>query len=607
MSKKLNSKQKTFKYRVVNKLPKLAKIKTDWDLKNLYYKSETDPRIEADLVATEKAYADFEKKYRSLAWTKDSKSILKAVVDFVKLLETPGAKPVYYLSYRTTLNSQDIKAEKLLNKFDERLTELSNKILFFEIALAKLPLKLQKEILNEPKAKLYRYYLQQVFDDGKYQLSEPEEKILNWKATTSRSMWINGTHKILNKKTIKWKGKDLPLNGALMQFENLEYKERHKMWDKIVPVLETVGEVAENELVALITDKKVNDELRGFKKPYSATTKGYDSTDETLETLVRVIETEGYKLSNRFFKLKKKILGKDLAYIDRNEPIGKTPKINFEQSVEIVRDVFYGFNPLYGGYFDEMLTGGHIDVYPKQGKGGGAFCSSGYNQPTVLLLNHNDSIDSLRTLAHEMGHAIHAYRSKTQPNLYEGHTILTAETASTFFESLVADHMISVASEPDKIVFLHSSIADSLMTMVMCIARFKAELEIHETVRKTGGLDYKEMAHILAKHLGKYAGPTIKTTYKDGLSVVAKVHYRSNFYQYSYSFGEIGSSIMRRKFKEDKSYATEVDKFLTLGESDTVENIFKAVGIDMSKEKTFHEGLQLIADDIDLLEKLTKK
>lgn len=606
MLKKQSRKPKNFKYQVVNQLPKLKTIKTDWDLKNLYYKSETDPRIEADLVTTEKAYANFEKKYRSLSWTKDSKSILKAVVDFVKLLETPGAKPVYYLSYRTTLNSGDIKAEKLLNKFDERLTQLSNKILFFEIALAKLPLKIQKEILNDPKAKLYHYYLKQVFDDGKYQLTEPEEKILNWKSTTSRSMWINGTHKILNKKTIDWKGKPMPLNGALMEFENLEHKERHQMWNKIVPVLEEVGEVAENELVALITDKKVNDELRGFKKPYSATTKGYDSTDETLETLVRVIETEGYKLANRFFKLKKKILGKDLAYIDRNEPIGKTPKIDFEQSVEIVRDVFYGFNPLYGGYFDEMLTGGHIDVYPKKGKGGGAFCSSGYNQPTVLLLNHNDSIDSLRTLAHEMGHAIHAYRSKLQPNLYEGHTILTAETASTFFESLVADHMISTASEADKIVFLHGSIADRLMTMVMCIARFKAELEIHETVRQTGGLDYKEMSTILAKHLGKYTGPTIKTTYKDGLSVVAKVHYRSNFYQYSYSFGEIGSSIMRRKFKEDKNYATEVDKFLTLGESDTVENIFKAVGIDMSKEETFLEGLKLVADDIDLLEKLTK-
>ncbi len=606
MSKKQKSKPATFKYQLENKLPSLKTIKTDWDLKGLFYKSENDPRIEADLKATESAYLEFEKKYRTLVWTKNSQSVLKAVADYIKLIDTPGAKPIYYLSYRTTLNAGDVKAEKLLNKFEERLTKLGNRILFFEIALAKLPSSIQKEILNDNKAKLYHYYLKQVFDDAKYQLSEPEEKILNLKSTTSRGMWINATQKILNKKTIAWKGKPLPLNGALMQFENLEYKERHQMWAKIVPVLEEVGEVAENELVALITDKKINDELRGFKKPYSATTKGYDSTDETLETLVKVIETEGYKLANRFFKLKKKLLKKDLTYIDRNEPLGKAPKINFADSVEIVRDVFYGFNPMYGGFFDEMLQKGHIDVYPKQGKGGGAFCSSGTNQPTVLLLNHNDSIDSLRTLAHEMGHAIHAYRSKTQPSLYEGHTILTAETASTFFESLVADHLIAQATASDKITFLHSSIADRLMTMVMCIARFKAELEIHETVRNEGGLGYKEMATILGKHLGKYAGPAIKTDYKDGLGVVAKVHYRSNFYQYSYSFGEIGSSIMRRKYKEDKSYVNEVDKFLTLGESDTVENIFKAIGIDMSREKTFLEGLKLIEDDIDLLEKLTK-
>jgi oligoendopeptidase F len=589
-----------------SKLPKLKAIKTDWDLKRLYYKSDTDPQIEADIKDTEQAYLDFEKKYRSLAWTKSSNTVISAVANYIKLIDTKGAKPLHYLSYRTTLNSQDLKAEKLLNKLEERLTKVGNRIIFFEIALAKLPKDLQQTILSDAKAKLYHYYLKQVFDDAKYQLSEPEEKILNLKSTTSRGMWINATQKILNKKTISWKGKPMPINGALMQFENLPHKERHQMWNKIVPVLEAVGEVAENELVALVTDKKVNDELRGFKKPYSATTKGYDSTDETLETLVRVMETKGYELSSRFFKLKKKLLKKDLTYIDRNEPIGKAPKINFAQSVDIVREVFYGFNPMYGGFFDEMLSNGHFDVYPKAGKGGGAFCSSGVNLPTIILLNHNDSIDSLRTLAHEMGHAIHAYRSKTQPSLYEGHTILTAETASTFFESLVADHLIAQASDKDKLVYLHSSIADRLMTMVMCIARFKAELEIHNTIREQGGMDYKEMATVLSKHLGKYAGPAIKTDYRDGLSVVAKVHYRSNFYQYSYSFGEIGSSIMRRKYKEDKSYAGEVDTFLTLGESDTVENIFKAVGIDMSQEKTFLEGLQLISDDIDLFEKLTK-
>lgn len=606
MSKNQKNKTNTFKYSATNKLPKLKSIKENWDLKKHYYSSEKDARIEEDLVKTEKAYASFAKKYQSLSWTKDAQSVIKTVTAYVKLIDLPGSTPAYYLSYRTELNSEDAVAEKLLNKLEERLTKMSNQIIFFDLALAKIPKTLQTTILSDPKAAKYKYYLTGVFEDAKYQLSEPEEKILNLKSNTSRGLWITATQKILNKKTIEWKGSVMPINGAIMQVENLPWKERHQMWNKIIPVLETVGEVAENELVALVLDKKVNDELRGYEKPYSATTKGYDSTDQTLETLVNVIQTKGYSLSSRFFKLKKKLLKKELSYIDRNESLSKSPVINFAAAVEIVRDVYYGTNPIYGQIFDEMLQNGQIDVWPKKGKSGGAFCSSGVNMPTVVLLNHNDSVDSLRTIAHEMGHAVHAYRSKTQPALYEGHTILTAETASTFFESLVADHMIAQATGKNKIALLDSSIGDRLMTMVMCIARFSAELEIHETIRSEGGMSWKEMATVLSKHLGKYAGPAIKMDYTDGLGVVNKIHYRSNFYQYSYSFGEIGSSIMRKRYHDDNSYISEVDKFLCLGESDNVENIFKAIGIDMGKEKTFLDGLKLIEDDIDLLEKLTK-
>ena len=254
-----------------------------------------------------------------------------------------------------------------------------------------------------------------------------------------------------------------------------------------------------------------------------------------------------------------------------------------------------------------MLESGQIDVWPKAGRGSGAFCSSGPKQPTFVFLNHNNSIDSLRTLAHEMGHAIHAYRSKTQPEYYEGHSTLTAETASTFFESLVAEKVIKQAVGKQKILLLDSFISNKISTMIMCIARYKCELALHTTIRERGAMTYMEMANQLAKEFKKYTGPAIKIEPADGLSVVWKTHYRRNFYQYSYSFGEIASSIMRNRYRQDNSYSQEVDTFLRLGESQSVENIFKAIGIDMTKEKTFHEALDLLEDDIAELTKLTKK
>ena len=596
----------TFKYRPSQKLPKLGKIKTAWDLKRHFYKSEKDPQIERDIKKTESAYNRFEREHKDLRWMNNKKSLFAALEEYVKLIELPGSKPGHYFSYRTELNSEDTVAERSLNKLEERFTKMHNKLLFFELALAKIAKKNQKEILKDSRFASFHFYLKDVFDSAKYLLSEPEEKILNLKANTSRGLWITATQKILNKKTITFKGEEVPIHGALMQFENLPWKDRHLMWNSISKVLEEVGEVAENELVALVLDKKTDDDLRGYKKPYTATTKAYDSSDKTLENLVSVIETRGYELSRKFYSLKKKIIGKNLSYIDRNDSIAGTFDISFERGVSIVRDVFYQFNEEYGKIFDKMLIGGQIDVWPKKGKGGGAFCSSGVHMPTVVFLNHNNSIDSLRTLAHEMGHAIHSQRSKGQPPLYEGYSTLTAETASTFFESLVIENLLTVVPDNQKLALLDSFIGDKIGTMVMCIARFKFELEMHETIRREGGMGWKEMANSLSKHFADYCGPAITTEYRDGLLVVSKPHYRMNFYQYSYSFGEIASSIMRKRFKGDSMYRKEVDTFLSSGASNSVEDIFKTIGIDMSKKSTFLEGLSLLQEDINTFEQLTK-
>ncbi|MEX0913050.1 MAG: M3 family metallopeptidase [Candidatus Paceibacterota bacterium] len=607
MSKKSKSKSSKIVWKTDKDLPVAGSFKENWDLPKLFYKNDKDPKIEKDILKTEEAFAAFAKKYRSGKWTKDATSVMKAVKDYLDLVNLPGSKPIYYYSYRQQLNAADTVAERSLNKLSDRLTRAGNEILFFSLALAKLPKATQKELLKDPEYETYHWFLKSIFDDAKYQLSEPEEKILNLKSLTSRGLWVNGTEKIVSKKTIKWKGKAMPIHGALMQFEQLPKKERHEMWSKIKEVLESVAPVAENELVALALDKKVDDELRGYKNPYTATTEGYDSDDATLERLVNVIETRGYQLSRRFFKLKQKALGTSLTYIDRNEPLGTEPKIPFKVAVDICRDTFYDFDSSYGKFFDSMLQNGQIDVWPKEGKGGGAFCSSGVNQPTVVFLNHNDSLESLRTLAHEMGHAIHAFRSKSQPSFYEDHSILTAETASTFFESLAMEKLLEKVSPAEQVAILNGMIGDKIGTMIMCIARFKFELEMHEAIRTEGGMSWQDMSAALAKHFADYTGPAIDTKPEHGLIVVSKPHYRMNFYQYSYSVGEIGSSIMRARYKKDKDYHKQVDSFLSQGGSASVEKIFKSIGIDMSKADTYHQGLDLLEADINKFEKLVRK
>lgn len=604
MSKKKQA--STLSYTPQTPVPAIGAYKIEWSLNSLFYKGVKDQRIEQDLRKTERAIDAFAKKYRSGSWKNSIPGIVKAVDEFLSLISLPGSVPLYYLSYRRELNARDTEAEKLLNIFESRLTRAQNQILFFELSLASIPKTKQKQLLRDSRSEPYRFYLQSLFNEQKFQLTEPEEKILNLKANTARHLWVSATEKILNKKTIRWKGSEISVNGALMEFENLPQAEGRKMYDRLVPHLKDVGEFAESELTALVLDKQTNDELRGYEKPYSATTQAFDSNDTTLENLVSVIEDEGYTLAHRFFKLKKKLANRELHYIDRNIPLKSTQKVTFNDAVEICRGVFYDFDKRYGQIFDRMIKNGCIDVWPKTGKGGGAFCSSGVNSPTLVLLNHNDSIESLRTLAHEMGHAVHAERSKTQPAWYQGHSILTAETASTFFESLVLESLVANVDGKEKANLLHSMIADKIMTMILCIARFNFELEMHTTIRTEGAMTADEMARGLTKHFKRSVGPAVKMVGDEGWIVVSKPHYRMNFYQYSYSFGEIGSSIMRNRYHSDQTYQKEIDAFLSAGCSDSVENIFKSIGIDMASPDTYREGLALLRRDIDELEKLTR-
>ncbi len=253
-----------------------------------------------------------------------------------------------------------------------------------------------------------------------------------------------------------------------------------------------------------------------------------------------------------------------------------------------------------------MLQNGQIDVFPKKGKQGGAFMSDQTGHPVQVFLNHVPNFKSLETLAHEMGHAIHASRSAKNSPLYDGHSIVTAETASTLFENLVFDAIYEQVGEDDKLTLLHDRVTRDIATIQRQIAFFNTELEMHTTIHRQGAMSGEELAACARKHLRSYLGPAVDVSIADGYSYVYIGHLRYGFYVYSYAFGLLMSTLMSRKYKSDRSYITEIDKFLSAGSSDTVANIFKSIGIDTTRKDTFTEALKNQAADIAAFEKLVR-
>jgi oligoendopeptidase F len=582
--------------------------KTDWNL-SVFYKDENDPRIEEELQMVEKACDEFEKKYRGKDFTKNSTDLLEALKyleEFNKKLAKSKSDRYFY--FRKDLNSKDSVASAFATKINNRMTPALNKTIFFDLEITKISKEKQKEYLKDEKLKPFRYFLKTEFDKAKHVLSEKEEQIVGLTSETSFSMWVDGQEKLLNSQMIKWKGESIPISKAASMIDSLPKKDRKELHDNINEVLKSISHFAEAEINAIYNWKKVMDERRGFEKPYSNTILNYENDEKNIEMLVSLI-TENFSICQRFYKLHAKLLKeKKLSVADRNAKIGEVKKkFTFPDSVSIVGETFGKVGKRYKDLFEMIVSNSQVDVYPKEGKTGGAYCAGGYDVPTFVLLNHVDNLRSLETLAHEMGHAMHTELSKSQPIFYQGYSTATAEVASTFFEQVVLSEIENLLSKEEKIILLHTKLVGEMATVFRQIACFNFELELHQRIRKEGQLPKEEIAKLLSKHLKSYLGEAFEVTETDGYFFVNWSHIRNFFYVYSYAYGQIISRALFENLQKDKSYGEKIEKFLSAGGSMSPEDIFKSVGIDTSKKEFFEAGLKSIEKDIEKLEKLTSK
>lgn len=586
----------------------MSSIQTSWNFK-LFYKSEKDPQIEKDIKQIEEVCEQFAQKYQNNDnYLEDPAILLQALKKWEEMEITAGNKPLMYFHYIKDINSSNSYAEAQMNKIISRFTKSHNKILFFTLKLGKISVAKQKEFLNDVTLSHYHYFLKRLFETAKYNLSENEEKILNLKAQPSRFMWIDGVDKLTSKQTVTYQKKQIPLPEAFGSIPSLGTKERRKLHDQVMMKLQSISDFAEAEINAVYTDKKINDELRGLENPYDATIIGYHNDPKAIITLVNTI-TKHFKISHSFYKIKAKLLKeKKLEYADRSASVGRIKAtFDFKKSKELVLSAFGKIHPKYADMFTSFLEKGQIDVYPKKGKTGGAYCSSATTTPTMVLLNHTSDIRAVSTLAHEMGHAFHSELSKSQSPLYQEYTISVAEVASTLFENFVFDEMVEKLSDKEKIIALHNQINDDVSTIFRQIACFNFERELHNEIRTKGTVPKEDIAKLMNKHMKSYLGPIMNLKESDGYFFVNWGHIRNFFYVYSYAYGQLISKALYAKYKEDPSFLTKIEQFLSAGGSKSPEQIFKDIGIDTSKPEFFIAGLKTIEADIKRLEKLAKQ
>ncbi len=581
------------------------KSKTSWNLK-LLYKSDTDPQIEKDLKTIEQACAGFEREYRNISFTDSPENLAVALGSYEEVEnKLNGSKPWWYFALKSSLDKSDTKVGAKATKNEQRITEAVNRIKFFPLAIAKIPEKEQKRFLNHSDLKSRAYFLQNIFKRAKFNLSEGEEQLEDLLSQTSYTMWVDAQERLLNKQTVSHKGKDIPIVKAMSELREMPKADRRAVYEKSIAVMKSISDLSEGEINAVYNYKKIMDNRRGRPNPHSSTVMGFENDEKAIDGLVSLV-TKRFPVAHRFYKLHAKIIGeKKLHMADRNINMGKIKAtFDFNASVSILRSILARLDKEYVEIFDSFLENGQIDVYPKKGKEGGAYCWGQGMLPTFVLLNHVNNVYSLKTLAHEIGHAIHNELSKRQPIQYRKYSTATAEVASTFFEQIVSEEIEKHLSEKEKIILLHEQLLGDISTIFRQIACFNFELELHKKIRSAGQLSKEDIAALLVQHLKSYLGDAVEVKGDDGYFYVVWTHIRRFFYVYTYAYGQIISRALYEKWKEDPSYGAKVKQFLTSGRSMSPEDIFKSIGIDTSKPSFFEAGIKGIEKDIDRLEKL---
>lgn len=584
---------------------------TTWNFNGLF-KNDDDPEIEKKRKYVEKNSYAFIDKWKSREdYLREPAVLEKALDEYERWKRYWGSDgdEGYYFMLRTAQDQNDPKLKAKFNKVEHFSKKIENDIQFFHLRIAGIPEKNYRRFLEYKGLGKYRHFLERIFAESKYLLSEPEEKILNLKSPTSYANWTKMTSGFLAKEerrvTVESGGRRTKTFSDILSLMNSRYKVvRDSAAKAFNDILEKHADTAEAEINSILANKKVDDELRGISRPDLARHISDDIDSEVVDSLLNAVYGR-FDIPSRYYRLKAGILKvKKLKYHERNAEYGiLNKKYTYNQAVRLVQGVFKNLDAEFAGIFEGFIENGRFDVYPGKGKVSGAFCAHHLiSQPTYILLNHTDRLNDVLTLAHELGHGINNELVRRRQNsLNFGTPTSTAEVASTFMEDFVLREMLRKADDELRLSVMMMKLNDEVSTIFRQVACYRFEQELHREFRQKGYLPKEDIGRLFRRHMASYMGDYVEQSPGSENWWIYWSHIRSFFYVYSYAGGLLISKSLQRSVKEDHGFIEKVKDFLSAGLSDSPKNIFKNLGIDITDEGFWNRGL----DEVDALLKGT--
>lgn len=598
--------------------PKLNVSNVNWNLGLLFPGSEPEvsAAIEAEKAQLRAAADQFIAKWKNRKDYLENPQVLAQALDEYEVWSRnwgPSGRQGFYLSLRLSLDQNNSHLKAAMAKMEEVAVAITNDMQFFTYRLGRVSPVHQNRLLKAPELQQYRHFLEMTFAKGRYLLSQKEERVINLKQSTSHTKWVNMLEGFLSKeeRQVLLESGDIAVRN-FSQILNLTSNKNKAVRDRAAEafndILRQHLDVAENELNAVLHNKKIDDDLRRFSRPDSARHLSDDVKTNMVDMLVQAVSSR-FNISQRFYALKAKLLGVErLAYHERNVEYGQIDtNYSWPEAAHLVYETLTDLDQTFGDIFAQFLQDGRIDVFPKKNKDSGAFCAPARsNLPVYILLNYTENLNDVRTLAHEMGHAINFEMMRHENELNYDCSLFLAESCSTFIEDFVLQKIMARLKDEQKLAIMMEKLNSEVSTIFRQIAFYNFETELHQKFRQVGYLSKEQIGELFTQHMISYMGDSVEQSPGSQNWWVYVQHFRNFFYVYSYAGGMLISKYLQNQVKQNRNFIEKVKVYYATGTSRSPKQILENIGVEINH--TFWlSGLSEIEELLEQTTALAKK
>ncbi len=592
-------------------------LETAWDLDPLV-DGDGESGVDRQLDEAVTAASEFADRYAGKVGELDVNGLAQAMHELERIHELLG-RAASYASLRFSTDTADPTRGALLQRVQERGTEVETKLLFFDLEWAALDDNRVDELLarvggpqsGDDELEFCRHHLRTIRRYRPHLLSEKEEKLLTEKSISSQSAWARLFGEVVAALRVDLDGDEVTLDVALSRLQLADRDTRKAAADAVSQTLEPGLRTRAFIYNTLVYDKSVEDRLRSYPHWLASRNLANEASDESVMALIEAVRRR-YDVPRRWYALKAKLMGlPKVADYDRMAPVFQEDvTFSFGEARDLVLDTYDAFAPEAGRITRRFFEEHWIDAPVRPNKRGGAFCS--YTVPSVhpyVMLNYTARRRDVLTMAHELGHGLHAALAQPQGVYHQGTPLTLAETASVFGETLVFERLLAAAENDDQRLGLLAERLDASMATVfrqMSMNRF--EHLIHTRRRDEGELSTDRIGELWLDSQSEMFGDSVEIT--DGYRIWWS--YIPHFintpgYVYAYAYGQLlALSAYRRFTQEGESFIPRYLELLAAGGSRSPEELGAIVGIDLADPGFWDAGLALIDAQLSAAEELAE-